>query len=88
MKKNKKIEWVDNNGNYVLPKKGYYISYNPSTSTSRRVETALVKINNSGNSFFILNGDFREEYEKLNTFSKCLKFFKSKPEFYSYWSVE
>jgi len=55
-----------------------------------RAETALVKISSKGNTFYILNGDFRKEYEKLalKGFAACLKFYKSKPQFRSNWSTD
>ena len=106
MKKNNKSEWIDNNGNFILIKKGYYISYNPNTNANPlglnlnvfgglmgsiigkeiesdgRAETALCKDGN----YFILNGDFRKDYEKCKSYAECLKFFKSKEKFKSGWS--
>lgn len=49
-----------------------------------RAETALCK----DGEFYILNGDFRKQYEKLITkgFMECKKFYDSKPDLHSGWS--
>lgn len=49
---------------------------------SGQPETALIHKED----FYILNGDFRKEYEGLKTFKECKKFFLSKPELKSSWS--
>lgn len=57
-------------------------------------ETALVHINDINSNFdrtyFILNGDFRDQYFDLfdKGFEACHKFFESKPEFHSGWSTK
>lgn len=64
--------------------KDYYISFNESEK-----ETALVKKESLKNKFYILNGDFRSEYEEVfeKGFEECLKVFeKYKEEHESCWS--
>lgn len=54
-------------------------------------ETALVVHNDQErNQYFILNGDFRKEYEALgDSLEKCFEFYKSKKEKYgSSWSTD
>lgn len=78
--------------NHVLKKENFYISYNPKpcatlpgfASDGGGDETAIVK----DGKFYILNGDFRKEYEELvdQGFDACYNFFKSKPELKSSWS--
>ena len=90
--------------NFVLSGKGFYISYNPDSQRSYfgarfdqiinefngkndgGEETALVK----NRKYYVLNGDFRKEYEKLlgKGFKKCKEFFDSKKEFKSSFSIE
>jgi hypothetical protein len=53
-------------------------------------ETALVLESLNGRrAFYILEGDFRKEYEKLldKGFETCKKFYDSKPELHSNWST-
>lgn len=80
--------------NHVIKKEDFYISYNPGTGKTFPMfagdggvgsdETAIVKDGN----FYILNGDFRKEYEEIvdQGFEACYKFFESKPELKSSWS--
>lgn len=98
MKKDKikKNKWIDCGGNFILrdKKETFFISYNPNTSNTcgfgevfagdTKDETALVK----EDQFYILNGDWREDYEKLidKGFDECFKFYESKGEFKSSWS--
>ena len=70
----------------------FYISYNPGNymvsifdSDMGGDETALC----NGQNFYILNGDFRKDYEELieKGFDACKEFFDSKKEEYiSSWS--
>lgn len=85
MKENKK--WEKLSSNYVLKGKGYYISYNPCIEPNpfdeglgllgvaeSRIgldETALRDEKN--NIWYILNGDFRKEYEKCRSLKECIK---------------
>lgn len=79
-------------GNYILKAEDFFISYNPNpggmissfAGDDGSVETAIVK----GENYYILNGDFREEYEALvdEGFDVCYNFFLSKPELKSSWS--
>lgn len=104
MKKNK-LNWVKTDvGNVVLEFSGGYISYNPNVGSSElgeafksfgyvlglessKKETAL-KIEGV---WYILNGDFRKDYEKLLSKGAVamVKFYKSKKkEFGSFWSTD
>lgn len=79
-------------GNDVLQCDGFFISYNPSPGMGFSVfagddgssETAIV----ADGKFYILNGDFREEYAALceQGLAACMQFFASKPELVSSWS--
>ena len=74
-------KWEKINNNYIISKKGFYISYNSDTSAKTLAdpyglsevignlcgldsgeETALVL--KKTNSYYILEGDFRKEYEQ------------------------
>lgn len=91
--KTKKFEYTVM-GNEVLEGDGFYISYRGNTSVfggmfagddNGQGETAL----SYKGEYKILNGDFREEYEKIANkgLKECLKFFKSKEkECKSTWS--
>lgn len=81
--------------NYVLTGDGFFISYNPMVAPGFSVfaadddspETALCK----GGTYYILNGDFRDEYERLlpQGFDVCLAFFLvNKGEHGSSWSTK
>ena len=90
--------------NMILQGKDFYLSYNPDTKRSKvgnamdslinmfsgkddgGEETALCK----DDIFYILNGDFRKEYEKLfpKGFKGCKKFFDSKKKYQSSFSTE
>ena len=92
--------WIKNSSdgfsttNFTLKGKGFLISYNPYTGGIFQAfagdngigsaETAIIH----KNKFYILNGDFRKEYEKrIDKGYKCCKeFFNSKKEFESSWS--
>lgn len=87
---------VNNSGNEVLDGDGFYISYQPDTAAGpfgaffsgngeTLDETALVK----DGKFFILNGDWREQYAELvpNGWDACKSFFdKHADEHKSVWS--
>lgn len=64
--------------NCVLNVPGFYVSYNPGpmAADDGQAETALVK----DSDYYILNGDFRAEYEALvpQGFDACLAFFREK----------
>jgi hypothetical protein len=85
--------WVRINGNSILEGDGFHISYNPSTLMDIPVfagdgsgeETALCV----DDKFYILNGDFRKEYEKAfeKGLAACVKVFqKHEHEYKSSWS--
>ena len=83
-------------GNQVLDGKGFHISYNASPgvgvgmwgSDDGSDETALV--NHKGKRiYYILNGDFRKDYEKLvkKGYKACKEFYNNnKEKFDSSWS--
>lgn len=92
-----KKTWEDMGHNMVLIGKGFFISYNPNAGGSifdmmlgesgLYEETALCVDDESsivGTSYYILNGDFRKEYEALlpKGLKACLKFYKSKRKEY------
>jgi hypothetical protein len=79
---------------FVLEGDGFYVSYNKSVYggllSEPTEETALVKEEEKDDVYYILNGDFRKEYEKLASrgFEACLRFFKEKEKHYgSEWST-
>ena len=84
--------------NEILDGDNFFISYNsglhqviPSfISDDGGAETALVNLDDPYNKYRILNGDFREEYEKLVPlgFQACLEFYNTmiKKGFNSSWS--
>lgn len=92
--KTKKSKWKNNLVNSILIRKGYFISFNPMPVIGGvGPETALCK--NVGNNIFgrgemlILNGDFRNQYEKCKSYAECEKFYKSKKAKYrSSWSED
>ena len=51
-------------------------------------ETALIQRTKDGHNYYILNGDFRTQYEALvpRGWQACLDFYNSKPELHSSWS--
>ena len=78
-------------GNLFANCDGFGISFNPQTSAlggtwrgESEEETALCV----DGRYFILNGDFREEYTKLadDGLNACIAFFLSKPELHGSWS--
>lgn len=93
-----KINYFGKQSNFILRGDGFKISYNPDTQSSTIIdcfsgdknadgsyqETALLYKGN----FYILNGDFRKEYEELvpKGYQACYDFFLSKSEFKSSWS--
>ena len=96
-KKKKTIKWNALAHNQVLSGNGFYISFNSLPgefilsfrSDDDSCETALVKRVGGHKRFYILNGDFRKEYEKLVSkgFKACMEFFRSKEkEHKSSWS--
>jgi len=92
-------KWIlTNRGNYVLNGSNFHISYSDVVrngicgisffaSDDRSNETALCK----NGKYYILNGDFRKDYEKLinKGFNACYKFYLSKKNKYdSSWSTD
>ncbi len=88
------MEWEKQEHNEALYLDGFYISYNPgnysiqafaSDNGMNGSETALCK----DGKYLILNGDFREDYEKLveQGYEECLKFYNNKKDsFNSSWT--
>ena len=78
--------------NNCLYGEGFYISYNPGNfdiamfASDAGAETAICK----EGKFYILNGDFRDEYEELieKGFDACISFFLSNLDKVSSWSNE
>lgn len=87
--------------NYILNGDGFYISYNPATDTAspemilcelfariagmpHQAETSLC----ADGKFYILFGDWREEYEALapQGLDACMLFYKQMAEHISPWS--
>jgi len=98
-----KPEWKAIRGlstNYILEADDFYISYAPNAgsgisffgSDDGDVETALVKKNRDARgTFYILNGDWREDYERLlpEGFDACKRFYEEKKdEHRSSWSED
>lgn len=85
--------------NLIKKYNGFKISYNPDVIKNQtwgrgdeKEETALCiydKKTKDYEIFLILNGDFRDEYEKIakNGLKECVEFFKSKPNLHSSWTT-
>jgi hypothetical protein len=90
------VNWKKLNHNYILEGDGFFVSFIPSNANPwlgtifngdrpDGMETAIVK----DGKYYILNGDFRKDYEKLvdKGFNACKKFFdKNEDESGSSWS--
>lgn len=85
-------EWQQTGfGNLIFEGDGFTVSYNPDCSVSlagilaaflgidQSEETALIV----GDKFLILNGDHREEYERLGDLRSCVAYFESHSELMS-----
>lgn len=84
-----KKDWKQLTHNEVLQKDGYYISYNGNTDLNLegRGETALVLEKEEGKRFWILNGDYRKEYEECESVKEAVKvFLKHKEDDHAFWS--
>ena len=77
-------------GNSILKREGFYISFNPHPSIGYEgSETALVvpsKKKEKGRDYFILVGDFREEYEKATTLEQAMAVFNKHQDKVGSWS--
>lgn len=89
--KKKVSKWNSTGGsNYVLQKKNWYISYNPCPggiissfrSDTGGAETAIC----TKGEFYILNGDFRKQYEKVKSLKEAMAIFKKNIKKRSSWS--
>lgn len=74
-------------GNEVLSREDFYISFRPAGNGFRKAKTALVK---KSDDYFILNGDFRREYEEIfdKGFDECYKFYLSQAKYKSCFSSD
>lgn len=95
-----KPEWKETGGgNRILRFDDFYVSYNPNPSLNpgmalfamfgdnTREETALKS--DTGPEFFVLNGDFRADYEACDTYEQALAVYqKHKAEHRSQWSMD
>jgi hypothetical protein len=80
-------------GNQILERGNYYISFRK--YTTRFGDSFAGDDNGLGETaicydgeFAILNGDFRKEYEELDTLEECLEFYEiKKAESKSKWST-
>ena len=104
MKKPMKMKWEKMPlGNSIMRKDGWKISFNPDTGLSARlsavgflndlrvgkritkIETALI----IGDEYYILNSDWRSNYETLSTVEEAMSFYRSKEkDFGSDWSTQ
>ena len=91
------MNWIKNGKNYILSDVGFYISFlDYQTSTTLGInswsndkdqdETALC--NRLNGEFYILNGDYRKEYEELfpKGYEACYDFFLANQDKKSSWS--
>ena len=97
-------QWQDNGNNQVMIAEWGRISYNPNTNNDRLagVITTICNILGSevadgeetalydGDTWYILTGDFRKEYEeRFPDLQKCLEFYESKKGKYrNSWSTD
>lgn len=96
------MEWKENNNgintNYVLDCGDFIILFNPKPgggipgfeADGGGAETALVIRRERATRYLILNGDWREDYERLvPDLDACLEFYRAKrPEHGSSWTIE
>lgn len=90
------MNWENMGYNSILRKGDNFISYNPNPTNMLGLpcydgdggpETALYE--KSSDKFFILNGDFRKEYEEAPNWSLCMNIYnKYKGEKRSSWSTD
>lgn len=95
--------WIQTgHGNSIVEGEGYYLSYNPRIGSglinvmgmalgiedrSGDDETALYV--ESTNKWYILNGDFRKEYERCENLDECLLVYEAhKDNHRSDWSTD
>lgn len=77
-------------GNEFVEMDDFSLSFNPSPFSCIPMfqgdtddgETAIIK----DGKYFILNGDFRDEYLKRETFDSCIEFYLANPDKHSSWS--
>ena len=90
------MNWVKSNQNFILQGEGFSISFLDWESSKklgattwendeRQDETCLISPDRD---YFILNGDFRKEYEELLPlgYIKCYQFFLNNQDKKSSWS--
>ena len=92
MRNYEKKEYISCCGNTIYTYKDFIISYNPCVRESiielfpdsaGREETALT----IDDKYAILNGDFREEYDKCINLSEAIKVYRENIQFKSEWST-
>lgn len=77
-------------GNEILERDGFHISFHPMPGggisgfhgDTAEGETAIV----TGDKFYILNGDYRKQYEEAVTLDEAMEVFKANIEHMSSWS--
>lgn len=84
--------------NFILEGNGFFLSYNPSLCDGMAFfspdtlleETALVDTSTDDYKYFILNGDFREEYESVvaEGFEACFGVYTKHNDKHSSWSSD
>lgn len=75
--------------NYIIAGDNYLLSYTPCTSGffgGGGLEETAIRYHDT---WFILNGDFRKEYEQLikKGIEECINFFMAHKDFWSEWST-
>lgn len=85
---NKKWETHKDFANSIISRKdeGYYLSYNPDPLAGDSDETALYLYDSD--EFLILNGDFREEYEKCKSLKECMEVYEKNKKHRNIWSTD
>lgn len=98
-----KSKWKKLERNFVLNRKGYYISFNPDTNSTSEgmmwnmMGAMIGGLERSGKpetalckngDFKILTGDFRDEYEACKSYVECEAFFlKNAKKYGSNWTT-
>jgi hypothetical protein len=82
------MKWIRlSSGNWVYgdPNSDFYISFRPKSKYFLRSETAIVTRDSE---YYILDGDFRKDYQKLyaSGLDLCLHFYENNKDKQSVWS--
>jgi hypothetical protein len=59
----------------IIERKNFWISYNPNTDCGEETALCVPAKSNRQMQFYILLGDYREEYRNIKTLTKCKKKF-------------